>query len=90
MSLQTFCFVCLLSGLVLLIAGALIEAEIEYRRRQIKRVRDLKDENRRLRAQLHHERFESGWELDEAKTALAVKDMLLRQKWANANKIGGS
>lgn len=86
MSLQTFCLVCLLSGLVLLLAGALIEGEIEYRRRQIKRVRDLKDENRRLRAQLHHERFESGWELDEVKTALAVKDMLLRQKWREAKR----
>ena len=86
MTLQAFCFVCLLSGMVLLIAGALIEGEIEYRRRQIKRVRDLKDENRRLRAQLHHERFESGWELDEAKTALAVKDMLLRQKWREAKR----
>lgn len=86
MSLQTFCLVCLLSGLVLLIAGALIEAEIEYRRRKIKMVKDLKAENRRLRAQLHHERFESGWELDEAKTALAVKDMLLRQKWREAKR----
>ena len=86
MSLQTFCLVCLLSGLVLLIAGALIEGEIEYRKRQIKMVKDLKAENRRLRAQLHHERFESGWELDEAKTALAVKDMLLRQKWREAKR----
>lgn len=86
MSLQTFCLVALLCAMVLLIAGALIEAEVEYRRRQIKRVRDLKDENRRLRAQLHHERFESGWELDEAKTALAVKDMLLRQKWREAKR----
>ena len=86
MSLQTFCRVCLLSGLVLLSAGALIEGEIEYRKRQIKMVKDLKAENRRLRAQLHHERFESGWELDEAKTALAVKDMLLRQKWREAKR----
>lgn len=86
MSLQTFCLVALLCAMVLLIAGALIEGEIEYRRRQIKMVKDLKAENRRLRAQLHHERFESGWELDEAKTALAVKDMLLRQKWREAKR----
>lgn len=86
MSLQTFCLVALLCAMVLLIAGALIEGEIEYRKRQIKMVKDLKAENRRLRAQLHHERFESGWELDEAKTALAVKDMLLRQKWREAKR----
>lgn len=86
MSLQAFCFLALLIGLVIVIAGAVIEGEIEYRKRQIKMVKDLKAENRKLRAQLHHERFESDWELDEVKTALAVKEMLLRQKWADAKK----
>lgn len=86
MSLSTFCMVALLVALVILVAGAVIEGEIEYRKKQVKMVRDLKTENRRLRVQLHHERFESGWELDEVKTALAVKELLLKQKWAEVKK----
>lgn len=86
MSLQTFCLLSLGVAVLLLVAGAVIEGEIEYRRRQIKRVRDLKAENRDLRAALRRTTFETGWELDTVKTELAVKELLLRQKWAEAKK----
>ncbi len=86
MTLQAFCFSALGIGLAIVVAGAVIEGEIEYRRRQIKAVRDLKAENARLRAEVRRERFNGEWRLDEAKTEIAVKEMLLRQKWAEAKR----
>lgn len=86
MSLQTFCLLCLLAAMVILVAGAVIEGEIEYRRKQIKMVRDLKVENARLRAEVRRERFNGEWKLDEAKTEIAVKELLLKQKWAEVRK----
>ena len=35
-----------------------------------------------LRAQLRRQRFEDGWELDSVKTELALKNLMLKQKWA--------
>ncbi len=81
MSLTTFSLLCLAVSVVLLIIGTLIEAEREYRAKQQKRVRDLHFENCKLRARLGHQNFETQYELDELKTALAVKELLLRQKW---------
>lgn len=86
MNLQTFCFLALAIGLVIIIAGAVIEGEIEYRKRQIKMVRDLKAENARLRAEVRRAEFNGEWKLDSARTELAVKDLLLRQRWASAKK----
>ena len=86
MTLLEFSLTVLAVFVAIILIGAVIEGEMEYRKRQIKMVRDLKVENARLRAQLHHERFEHDWSIDEAKTREAVKDLLLRQKWANATK----
>jgi hypothetical protein len=86
MTLLQFSLCTLAVFVVLLIAGVLIEAEVDYRKRQIKRVRDLKVENAQLRAQIHRQRWEHDWYVDEAKTREAVKDLLLRQKWAEAQK----
>ncbi len=72
--------------MVIIIAGAVIEGEIEYRKRQIKMVRDLKAENARLRAEVRRAEFNGEWKLDSARTELAVKDLLLRQRWASAKK----
>lgn len=86
MTLTQFSLVTLAVFVVILIAGVFIEAEVEYRQKQIKRVRELKIENAQLKAQLHRARWEHDWFVDEAKTNEAVKDLLLRQKWANATK----
>lgn len=86
MSLQAFCFLCLGVGLVIILAGAVIEGELEYRRRQKKRVRELHAENARLRAKLGHKDFENEYQLDALRTELAVKQLLLAQKWAGVKK----
>ena len=86
MTLTQFSLAVLAVFVVIIVAGAFIEAEIDYRKKQIKRVRDLKIENAQLKAQLHRARWEHDWFVDEAKTNEAVKDLLLRQKWANATK----
>lgn len=86
MSLQTFCFMSLAIGMVIIIAIAVIEGEIEYRKKQIKMVRDLKAENARLRAEVRRAEFNGEWKLDSARTELAVKDLLLRQRWAFAKR----
>lgn len=86
MSLQAFCFVCLAVAVVIVLAGAVIEGEVEYRRKQNKRVRELHAENARLRAHLGHKNFEAEYELDELRTKLAVKQLLLSQKWKEVTK----
>lgn len=86
MSLQAFCFLCLGVAVLVVLAGAVIEGEIEYRRKQNKRVRDLHAENCRLRARLGHKNFETQYELDEMRTALAVKELLLKQKWEGVKR----
>lgn len=73
-------------GMVIIIAIAVIEGEIEYRKKQIKMVRDLKAENARLRAEVRRAEFNGEWKLDSARTELAVKDLLLRQRWAFAKR----
>ncbi len=86
MKLQTFCFICLGVSLVILLAGLLIEAEIQYRRRKVKQVRELHAENALLRAEIRRQAFGSDWELDKVKTELALKELLLRQKWAEVKR----
>lgn len=81
MSLTTFSLLCLAVFVTILIIGTLVEAEMEYRKKQIKQVRDLHAENCRLKARLGHQNFEAQYELDEMRTALAVKELLLKQKW---------
>lgn len=86
MKLQTFCFLCIGVSLVILLAGLLIEAEIQYRRKKVKQVRDLHYENALLRAEIRKQAFGSEWELDKVKTELALKELLLRQKWSEVKK----
>lgn len=86
MTLTAFSFLCLAVSVVILLAGAVIEGEIEYRKKKIKQVRDLHAENARLRARLGHRDFEAEYELDALRTELAVKQLLLRQKWAGVKK----
>lgn len=84
MTLTAFSFLCLAVSVVILLAGAVIEGEIEYRKKKIKQVRDLHAENARLRARLDHRNFDQEWEMDNVKTQLAIKELLLRQKWQEA------
>lgn len=86
MTLTAFCFSCLAGAGILLILGAIHEEEVERRKRACKRVRELNTENARLRAEVRRERFNGEWRLDEAKTELAVKELLLRQKWEGCKK----
>lgn len=86
MTLQAFCFLCLGAAVVVVLAGAFIEGELEYRRRQKKRVRELHAENARLKAKLGHKDFEAEYQLDALRTELAVKQLLLAQKWAGVKK----
>jgi len=86
MSLTAFSLLCLAVFVTILIIGTLVEAEKEYRAKQNKRVRDLHFENCKLRARLGHQDFETQYELDELKTALAVKELLLKQKWEGAKR----
>lgn len=86
MSLTTFCLICLSVDVVILIIGLFVEAEIQYRRRKVKQVRELHAENAILRAEIRRQAFGSEWELDKVKTELALKELLLRQKWAGVKK----
>lgn len=86
MTLQAFCFAALGIGLAIVFLGAVIEWLNERRLSDGKRIRDLVAENARLRAEVRRERFNGEWRLDEAKTEIAVKELLLRQKWAEAKR----
>ena len=86
MTLTTFSFLCLAFCVVVLLAGAVIEGEINYRKAKIKQVRELHAECARLRARLGHRNFEAEYEIDALRTELAVKQLLLRQKWAEVKK----
>lgn len=84
MTLQAFCFAALGIGLAVVFMGAVIEWLNERRESDGKRIRDLVAENARLRAEVRRAKFNGEWELDAARTELAVKELLLRQKWAEA------
>lgn len=86
MTLSAFCFALLGIALTVLFMGAVIEWLNERRASDGKRIRDLVRENAQLRAALRKARFEGEWELDAARTEIAVKELLLRQKWAEARK----
>lgn len=86
MTLSAFCFACLGIGLAIVFLGSIIEWLNERRESDGKRIRDLVKENARLRAEVRKARFEGTWALDSAKTELAVKELLLRQKWAEAKR----
>lgn len=86
MTLQAFCFTVLGAFLVLLAFGGIIEWLNQRRVSDGKRLRELYAENCKLRAQLRHRNFDHEWELDEVRTELAVKDLLLRQKWQEAKR----
>ena len=86
MTLTAFSLMCLVIFVLILIIGVLVESYKEYRAKQIKKVRDLHFENAILRARLGRRDFDHDWELDEVKTRLAVKELLLRQKWTEAKR----
>lgn len=86
MSLSAFTFVALGVFLIILAFGGIIEWLNQRRISDGKRLRDLYAENCKLRAQLKHRDFDHEWEIDSIRTELAVKDLLLRQRWASAKK----
>lgn len=86
MTLQAACFWCLGVFLLVLGFGTVIDWMNRRRESDGKRIRDLWRENCQLRAQLHGRDFDREWQLDEVKTELAVKDLLLRQKWNGAKR----
>lgn len=86
MTLAAFTFTMLGVSVVVLVMGGLIEWLNQRRVSDGKRIRDLYAENCRLRAKLRGRDFEHEWTLDEVKTELAVKELLLRQKWEAAKK----
>lgn len=88
MTLQAACFWSLAFLLVILLMGSIIDWLNRRRESDGKRIRDLVKENAMLRAQLRHQRFEGDWALDAAKTELALKNMMLRQKWTASTKGG--
>ena len=81
MTLQAFALICIGLALLFCLIIAMYETEMERRKQAVRRVRELHAENAKLRAKLNHKNYETQYELDEVKTALAVKDLLLRQKW---------
>ena len=86
MTLQAACWWCLGVFLLVLGFGAVIEWMNKRRESDGKRIRDLWRENCKLRAQLKHNNFESEWEVDAIRTELAIKDLLLKQKWAGVKR----
>lgn len=86
MTLQMFCVLSFSLCIAILVCGLIIEAEIQYRRRKVKQVRELHAENALLRAEIRRQAFGSEWELDKVKTELALKELLLRQKWAEVKR----
>lgn len=86
MTLTAFALTCIGVALLFLVLIAMYETEVERRKAAVKRVRELHGENALLRARVNHKNFEAQYELDEVKTALAVKDLLLRQKWEGAKR----
>lgn len=81
MTLQAACFWSLGFLMLILGFGVIIEWLNKRRESDGKRIRDLVKENAMLRAQLRHQRFEGEWALDAAKTELALKNLMLKQKW---------
>ena len=86
MNLTQFSLLCLGVCVVFLVLIAIIETVEENRKRAIKRVRELHEENCKLRARLGWRDFDREYVIDEMKTQLAVKELLLRQKWAGVQK----
>ena len=86
MTLQAACFWSLGFFLVILALGSVIDWLNRRRESDGKRIRDLIQENARLRAQIRHQRFESEWTVDELKTEVAVKELLLNQRWKGATR----
>lgn len=84
--LQIACIWLVFWSLVLLAMCEIIDWLNRRRESDGKRIRDLIRENARLRAQLRGSRFDHEWEVDELKTQMAVKEMLLKQKWKGASK----
>lgn len=86
MTLQAACLWSLAFFGVILLLGSIIDWLNRRRESDGKRIRDLIRENAMLRAQIRKARFDGEWELDEVRTELAVKNLLLSQKWTEATK----
>lgn len=84
MTLQAFCLTALGVAGILLVCSGIIDWLNQRRVSDGKRLRELYAENARLRAQLRHRNFDQEWEMDNVKTQLAIKELLLRQKWQEA------
>jgi len=86
MTLQAACLWSLAFCLVILLMGGIIDWLNRRRESDGKRIRDLVRENAMLKAQLKHNKFESEWSIDSIRTELAIKELLLRQKWNDAKQ----
>ena len=84
--LQKACIYLIVLFGVILFNWTIIEWMNKRRESDGKRIRDLWRENCKLRAQLKHNNFESEWEVDAIRTELAIKDLLLKQKWAGVKR----
>lgn len=86
MTLKVFCVLSFALCIMILACGLIIEAEIQYRHRKTRQMRELRAENALLKAEVRKQAFGTSWEIDRVKTELAVKELLLKQKWAGVQK----
>lgn len=86
MTLKMFCVLSFALCIMILACGLLIESEIQYRRRKTRQMRELRAENALLKAEVRKQAFGTNWEIDRVKRELAVKEMLLRQKWSGVKR----
>lgn len=66
-----------------------LERGYQKRKAEKARLRELHAEVCRLRVALERQENKSEYKLDALRTELAIKELLLRQKWAVASKVVG-